>query len=242
MTPLRGDWIVTNARPDSLVSWIVGAGIQAYQRLEGYSSWRAKHSVLYIGRLDKEFVSRGTSHGLLIHEARRKCWSMERYADYLNTHSDWCLSMTTPCGRWERWAHIQTQRHAVYQPRFVPVDRRQEFNVALHSAAWRYISRRYDKGQLIDIARNAAERVGPRWYNRLFDASPWRTVCSGACAESTRRALTQAGCPKMAADLYSGLADERVPPAEPSRRVPPMNKSRLVMPWYERTGGNDLTL
>lgn len=209
MTPIRGDRGNTNARSRKWLHRVAGAGIQIVQWACGLIGWRAKHVVLFIGKLRETSVLSALAAGQLDNEATRNGMTPEVYADYLMEYDDWCLSMTTPEGRWERWKDIEQQPHAIYRPKFIPIDR-QHYDHAIESAAWRMISRDYDEQQLGGILINKIFRVGRKAYKRILDGSRHTTVCSGAEAVCQRWALKAI---KSARIIYGGMHDERIEPA-----------------------------
>lgn len=189
MQPRIGDTIGTVGHLWPPQSAVVTLGIQAAQRYGRWPGlpripspyWRITHSMAYVGQLDHAIVKDAVARGVVTVAT----------ASDLVTHADWMLSMTTPCGCWTRYASVADREHYISRPRFStfgePWKRR-----AFESACWWWIGRKYDIGQLFDILVDVLGEFEPKKYSRLFDASPWRTVCSGAVASAYEAVRRQA--------------------------------------------------
>jgi len=223
---IRGAVVITNAKSRKKLHKIAGKAIQWAQKLRGYFAWRAKHAVLYIGKLSNGLIVAALKSGKLVTEAKRRGLHPAQVADMLTKHDDWCLSMTTPVGRWERWSEICRQPHAIYLPKFVPEAKRQAYDKALESAAWNMIDRDYDEKQLGGIALNWLFGIGRKAYKRIIDGSEHTTVCSGAVAYAYRRALKKLG---LGVQILGGTHSEKVAPADFAK----FDRD------FERAGGTD---
>lgn len=176
--PRLGDTIGTIGHYWPPQKAVVTLGIQGAQRLMGLKEWRLTHSMAYVGRLDKEMICAAVETGIVD----------ESVACELVQHDDWMLSMTTPVGKWERYASVRG-RHVISRPTFCAFHEEWQRR-AWQATAWWWIGRRYDIGQLFGILVDVLGEREPKKYSRFLDAGPWRTVCSGAvssCYEAVRR-------------------------------------------------------
>jgi len=192
-------------------SWLACRGIQLYQWAKGFKHWRATHSRLYIGELHGPYIEKARQDGLLECGAKRLGLTVQQYHMMLESRTDWCLSMTTPHGRWDSWEEIESEQDwSVHRPRFEDF-KKEAVKLTLEQAAWSMILRPYDQGQLIDIPFNEIFNVPRNKFVSIFDGGRARTVCSGCvgiCFEVVRKYVGE----KWDA-LFRGLWPERYAPA-----------------------------
>ncbi len=191
MQPRIGDTIGTVGHLWPPQSAVVTLGIQAAQRFGRWPCllripspyWRITHSMAYVGALEPAFVQAAAAQGVVTVAT----------ASDLVSHADWMLSMTTPVGCWVRYSSIARREHYISRPTFSTFGEPWKRRV-FECACWWWIGRRYDSGQLFGILADVLGEVAPKKYSRLLDASPWRTVCSGAVASAYEAVRRQAIC------------------------------------------------
>lgn len=200
MKPRLGDCIGTVGHLWPPQSAVVTLGIQAAQRFGRWDGiphipspyWRITHSMAYVGSLDPLMIRSAVELGSI----------PVKLASELVTRDDWMLSVTHPVGKWERYAAVEKREHYISRPLFCGFEEEWQRR-AFESTCWWWIHRKYDIGQLFTILADMLGEVSPQKYSRLFDASPWRTVCSGAVASVYEAVRRRAIC-----DYYGGPIPE----------------------------------
>ncbi len=241
MTPRTGCTVGTIGHYWPPKAAIVTGGIQTAQRFGRWPGipripspyWKITHSMGYVGALDPLMVRAAVEAGTITAEK----------ASELLAHNDWMLSMTTPVGIWTRYADVRG-RHFISRPTFCDCSEEWQRR-AFEAACWWWIGRKYDIGQLFGILADLLGEPKPKEYSRLLDASPWRTVCSGAVAsayEAVRRTAIAAhhggASPQWITAEYGEWPDEGGPTWWP-RILHALHLERTACghlclpPWFE---------
>lgn len=209
-----GDAVVTTGHPSLFKEWkrwIAVRGIQYYQWRKGFKEYKSTHVRGYVGKLTLKYAVRAHQSGLLDVEAERRGITIDELYTELCMHDDWCFSMTTPHGRWDRWADIyRDEDWRIQRPEFCDFAEEAERD-AFEQSMWRWFGVDYEEEQLLDILVNERLRVPRNKFMRILDGGSDRTVCSGTLAagyEVTRKFVGEAW-----RRLMDGLDCERFAPA-----------------------------